>query len=224
MSEAEQQLVLFAFRHPRGRYTTERAGQLSGVPARTLYDWAEAGVLEPDFGNARPKAWSYRDLSFARLLAWLRQQGHDRPDAAARVSALRAVMADAAQEVTEVRSNGSVVLLGEETVDRLTGQQILGGMARFLEVFDLLEPIAELGRKRLWGPDLLTPSHLTVISPWVMGGQPVVRSTRIPTASLHALRKERGLDTARILALYPELDAERIDDAIELEDRLRRAA
>ena len=97
-------------------------------------------------------------------------------------------------------------------------------MAGFLAAFDLLEPIAELGRMRLWRPDLLAPSTLTAISPWVMGGEPVVRATRIPTASLHALRHERGLDTGRIVALYPELDVEQVDDAIALEDRLRRAA
>lgn len=224
LTRDEQQLVLFAFRHPRGRYSAERAGQLSGVPARTLYDWGESNVLVPDYASARPKAWSYRDLAFARLLAWLRQQGHDRPQAAARVAALRDVMADSARQVTEVRSDGSIVLLGEETVDRLTGQQVLNGMASFLRVFNLLEPVAELGRKRLWGPDLLTPSHRTVMSPWVMGGEPVVRSTRIPTASIHALRHERGLETARIVALYPELGTEQVDDAIALEDRLRRAA
>jgi uncharacterized protein (DUF433 family) len=224
LTKDEQQLVLFAFRHPRGRYSAERAGQLSGVPARTLYDWANAYVLVPDFAGSRPKAWSYRDLGFARLLAWLRQQGHDRPKAAARVAELRRVMGDAGQQVTEVRADGSIMLLGEETVDRLTGQQVLDGMARFLAVFDLLEPIAELGRKRLWGPDLLAPTPLTVISPWVMGGEPVVKSTRIPTASLHALRHDRGLDTERIVALYPELDAGEVDDAIALEDRLRRAA
>lgn len=151
-------------------------------------------------------------------------RGHDRPDAASRVAALRDVMSDAALQVTEVRSDGSIVLLGEETVDRLTGQQMLDGMAQFLSAFNLLEPVAELGRKRLWGPDLLTPSHLAVISPWVMGGEPVVRSTRIPTASLHALRHERGLETERIVALYPGLDTAQVDDAIELEDRLRRAA
>lgn len=224
LTKDEEQLILFAFRHPRGRYSAERAGQLSGVPARTLYDWAEAKVLVPDYATVRPKAWSYRDLGFARLLAWLRQQGHDRPDATSRVAALRDVMSDAALQVTAVRSDGSIVLLGEETVDRLTGQQMLDGMAQFLSAFNLLEPVAELGRKRLWGPDLLTPSHLTVISPWVMGGEPVVRSTRIPTASLHALRHERGLETERIVALYPGLDTAQVDDAIELEDRLRRAA
>jgi uncharacterized protein (DUF433 family) len=57
-----------------------------------------------------------------------------------------------------------------------------------------------------------------------MGGEPVVRATRIPTASLHALHSERGLDAERIVALYPELDSEQVDDAIALEDRLRHAA
>lgn len=224
LTKVEQQLVLFSFRHPRGRYSAERAGQLSGVPARTLYDWANATVLVPDFAGSRPKAWSYRDLGFARLLAWLRQQGHDRPEAAERVAGLRRVMADATQQVTEVHSDGSSVLLGEETIDRLTGQQVFDGMASFLAAFELLEPIVEFGRTRLWGPDLLAPTPLTAISPWVMGGEPVVRSTRIPTASLHALRHDRGLDTTRIVDLYPELDASKVDDAIALEDRLRRVA
>jgi len=224
LTTVEQELVLFAFRHPRGWYSAERAGQLSGVPARTLYDWANAGVLVPDYQSTRPKAWSYRDLAFVRLLARLRQQGHERPAAAKRVAAIRGVMADASQQVTEIRSDSSVVLIGEETFDRLTGQQVLDGMASFLTTFDLMAPIAELGSKRLWGPDLLAPSQLTMISPWVMGGEPVVRSTRIPTATLYALRHDRGLDTERIVGLYPELDAERVDDAIDLEDRLRRAA
>jgi uncharacterized protein (DUF433 family) len=223
LTDDEQRLVLFAFRHPRGRYSAERAGQLSGVPARTLYDWADAAVLVPDYPKTRPKAWSYRDLAFARLLAWLRQQGHDRPTASARLTQLRTVMTDATQQISEVRSDGSIVLLGHETVDRLTGQQVFDGMTSLLDVFNLLEPIAELGRKRLWGPDLLAPSTLTVISPWVMGGEPVVRATRIPTASLHALHHDRGLETSRIMALFPELDAEQVEDAIDLEDQLRRA-
>lgn len=224
LTAQEQQLVLSAFRHPRGRYAARRAGQLSGVPERTLYDWAYADVLPPDYSAARPKAWSYRDLAFARVLAWLRQQGHDRPEAAARVAELREIMTDPSRQITEIRSNGSIVLLGEETTDRLTGQQVFDGMAQFLAAFDLLEPVSELGRNRLWGPDLLAPSRLTVISPWVMGGEPVVRSTRIPTASLHALRDDRGLETAKIVALYPELRADQVDDAISLEDRLRRVA
>jgi len=223
LTAEQQHLVLFAFRHPRGRYTTERAGQLSGVPARTLYDWAKEGVLAPDY-RGRPMAWSYRDLAFLRLLAWLRQGHMERRKAAQRVAHIRNVMTDPAQQVSEIRSDGTVVLLGGETIDRLTGQQVFDSMAPFLSVFNLLEPVAELGRRRLWGPDLIQPTEQTSISPWVMGGEPCVRFTRIPTAGLHALRRERGLETDRIVALYPGLDAAHVEDAIKLEERLWRAA
>jgi uncharacterized protein (DUF433 family) len=57
-----------------------------------------------------------------------------------------------------------------------------------------------------------------------MGGEPCVRFTRIPTAGLHALRHERGLETDRIVALDPGLDAAHVEDAIKLEERLWRAA
>jgi uncharacterized protein (DUF433 family) len=223
LSPEEQHLVLFAFRHPRGRYATERAGQLSGVPARTLYDWAKEDVLTPDYPG-RPMAWSYRDLAFVRLLAWLRQGGMERRTAARRVAHIREVMADSSEQIGEIRSDGTIVLLGEETVDRLTGQQVFDSMAPLLSAFNLLEPVAELGRRHLWGPDLLQPTERTAISPWVMGGEPCVRATRIPTADLHALRHERGLGTERIVALYPALDAAQVEDAIRLEERLWQAA
>src|SRR2546427_478992 len=61
-----------AFRVPRGRYSYERASQLSGVPTRTLHHWARTEFMVPDFADLTPKMWSYRDLVFLRLTAWLR--------------------------------------------------------------------------------------------------------------------------------------------------------
>jgi len=223
LTAEQQHLILFAFRRPRGHYTTERAGQLSGIPARTLYDWAKEGVIAPDHPG-RPMAWSYRDLAFVRLLAWLRQGRMERLTAARRVADIRNLMADPARQVSEIRSDGTVVLLGDETIDRLTGQQVFDSMAMLLSTFSLLDSVAELGRQRLWGPDLIQPSELTWILPWAMGGEPCVRFTRIPTVGLHALRHEQGLDTEQIVALYPALDAAQVEDAIALEERLCRAA
>jgi uncharacterized protein (DUF433 family) len=74
------------------------------------------------------------------------------------------------------------------------------------------------------GSSIPLNSYRTSISPWVMGGEPCVRSTRIPTAGLYALRSERGLQTERIVALYPGLDVAHVEDAIKLEERLCRAA
>jgi uncharacterized protein (DUF433 family)/DNA-binding transcriptional MerR regulator len=220
----DRRLVLAALRHPRGRYTAERAGQLSGVPARTLYDWAQDGVLVPDYAGTRPKAWSYRDLAFARLLAWLRQEGMDRPSAAEQINHIRTLLEDPASEIDEVHTDGHVALFDAETTDQVTGAQVFAFMSGLLPTFHLLEPIEELGRRKLWGPDLVEPTHHSAISPWAMGGDPCVRSTRIPTAGLYALRTERGLDSDRIAALYPGLTTEQVDDAIDLETRLRHAA
>lgn len=224
LSREEQHLVLGAFRRPRGWYSAERAGQLSGVPSRTLYEWAKQGVLRPDYARHRPKGWSYRDLAFVRLLAWLRQRDMERSTAAQRVTHIRAVMADSDQQITEVRSDGAVLLLGDETVDRWTGQQVFAALSGFLGAFNLLEPIAELGKRKIWGPDLLAPSEQTAISPWVMGGEPVVRNTRVPTAGLYALHTDRELDVSKIVALFPACTPSQVDDAIDLESRLRRAA
>jgi uncharacterized protein (DUF433 family) len=91
-----------------------------------------------------------------------------------------------------------------------------------LQSFDLTAAVEDFGREsRLWGPDLVTPSAHTVISPWVLGGEPCVERTRIPSASIYALRTERGLDTADVIGLFPGLDKEAADDAYELESRLR---
>ncbi|HXH59107.1 hypothetical protein [Iamia sp.] len=81
----DRALVLRALRYPRGRYSAERAHQLSAVPARTLHDWATAGVLVPDWFAAKPRGWSYRDVVYARLLAWLRSKHMDRTSASERL-------------------------------------------------------------------------------------------------------------------------------------------
>jgi uncharacterized protein (DUF433 family) len=54
-----------------------------------------------------------------------------------------------------------------------------------------------------------------------MAGDPCVTRTRIPTASVHALREERNLRSADIVELYAGLTIEAADDAYLLERRLR---
>lgn len=221
----ERRQLRDALRRPRGRYRTERAAQLSGIPARTLYHWAQHGVLSPDFPG-RPVEWSYRDLVYARLLAWLRTRSMPRDEAAARVGQIRAFMEGYEDTPTELRSDGVGLTFGDEPVDRLTGQAILDNMAGYAASFDLLVPIdlSELRRgRRLWGPNLAHPSTRTAISPAVMAGDPCVRGTRIPTATLYALTTERELTVQDITRLYPGLDPADVEDAIALEHRLRAA-
>jgi uncharacterized protein (DUF433 family) len=218
----ERELVLRALRFPRGRYSAERAAQLSAVPARTLHDWATSHTLTPDWMRARPRGWSYRDIVYVRLLAWLRSKGMERDRASHRVEKVRKLLAGD-QIDPEVRSDGNIFLLGDEEFDRFTGQQAFDGMTPLLDVFTLTEPIEGISRAELWGPSLLRPSTHTYISPWVLHGEPCVTDSRVPTSALYALRVERGLANEQIQALYPQLSASAVGDALELETRLRAA-
>lgn len=222
LSETQRQQLLNAMRHPRGRYSADRASQLSGVPTSTVYDWQRNDVYVPDFGGAKPMAWSYRDLVYLRLLAWLRQLKMPRPMAAERVKDVKEFVASG-HELRMIRATSNSVVFDDETADRKTGTNLLpfDDFTGLLSVFDLLDPVEELGSGPLWGPDLVTPSEHTYISPWVLGGDPCVENTRIPTATILALHEERGLNTAQIVELYPGLGADAAEDAYTLEKRLR---
>lgn len=216
-------LIRRALRYPRGRYSADRASQLSAVPARTLHDWATSQTLVSDWRHASPRGWSYRDIVYARLLAWLRGKGTVRPVAARRVAVVRQLLAEAEVDPL-VRSDGTIFLIGGEHVDRLTGQQAFDGLADLLDVFHLTEPVEGVSDVELWGPSLIRPSAHTYISPWVLRGEPCVNDSRVPSAALYTLSVERGLDPPRIAALYPGLSTDAVEDALKLENQLRRAA
>lgn len=165
-------------------------------------------------------AWSYRDLIFVRVLAWLRNDVKTpRPVAAARVRALKQHIS-AGKLVTTLNADRETL-----AVDGDVGAPLEGPGRLFTDMllsFDLTTAVQDFGRSaRLWGPNLVTPSTSTYISPCVLGGDPCVERTRIPCASIYSLRTERGLDTTEIVNLYPGLDESAADDAYELELRLR---
>lgn len=222
LTESERALVLRALRHPRGRYRAERASQLSGIPARTLHDWATSGSLVPDWMAARPRGWSYRDVIFARLLGWLRSKHMERTEAAERLAHVRGWLTSSKLDPA-VRSDGSIFLIGDDHIDQFTGQQVFDGVAELLDVFELTEPIEGVSTGDLWGPSLVHPSAHTFISPWVVGGEPCIIDTRVPSTSLYALHTDRGLGSEGIRQLYPFLSGEAIDDALQLEKKLRAA-
>jgi hypothetical protein len=159
---------------------------------------------------------------YARLLGWLRGKHMERSIASARVGHLRELLATSDIDPA-VHSDGTIFLIGGEDTDRFSGQQAFDGLAELLDVFVLTEAINGVSDGDLWGPSLIHPSTHTFISPWVVGGEPCVIDSRVPSATLHALHVERGLDAKAIHRLYTFLSVEAIDDAVELETRLRAA-
>ncbi|HZL05239.1 MAG TPA: DUF433 domain-containing protein [Coriobacteriia bacterium] len=220
MGAEGREVLRHALRFPRGRYEARRAAQLSGIPERTVYDWAQEGILVSDFYRADPMRWSYRDLVYLRLLARFRAHGMPRDKAAERVRLVRGLASNDGR-LDEVRITDRGLLLPGETHDRLTGEAVLGDLAELTTRFDLLAPIAGVDTEHLWGPNLVKPSDHTFISPAVLGGEPCLDGTRIPTASVHALVEGRGMSNAQVVVLYPQLTEEGVEDAVDIERRMR---
>ena len=229
LSDEEQRVIAYSLRHARGRYGSERASQLSGVPQRTIYDWRSEKVFVADYPTAKPATWSYRDLVLLRLLAWLRQGGMQRPMAAEKVASVRDQLS-AGLEIRHIHATRTdIVLSGDPEAAFADDKDNFLPFSNFydlLATFDLHEPIEELrstSRNDVWAPDLVAPSQHSRISPWVLAGDPCVVNSRIPTAAIFALRTERGLPTASVVELYPGLSTSAVEDVTNLERRLRSA-
>lgn len=223
----ERALLRDTLRVPRGSYRAERAAQLSGVPTRTVYHWAQTGTLVPDY-HASPKAWSYRDLVYLRLTAWLRTTKVPLANVVELLSEWREVFSRPDDpDSTLVSTDGVGVALGEGfEIDTLTGQTVSSTMVNTVATFDLLAPLEAdgLGQTQLWGPNLVRPSEHTSISPWVLRGEPVIRGSRLSSGAIYALRTQRRLEPGDIVELYPGLTSRSVEDAVALETRLRTAA
>jgi uncharacterized protein (DUF433 family)/DNA-binding transcriptional MerR regulator len=220
----EREQLTQALCSTRGRYPAERASQLSGVPRTTVYYWAREALLVPDHYSMRPHYWSYRDLVLLRMFAWLRGRDMSPGKASARIAQVRREL-DLAQFPPHghVRSDGNIFLVGDSHIDAITGEQLFQSLVPLVLAFDLLMPVMEGNRRaqRLTGPNLIRPSAHTAISPWVMGGEPCIRESRIPSASIFALTEDRRLEPADIIRLYPSLTTADVIDAVHFERSLR---
>jgi uncharacterized protein (DUF433 family)/DNA-binding transcriptional MerR regulator len=223
LSAEESEVVLESLARPVGRYDSDRASQLSGIPRRTVNYWFQHELLVPDDPTAR--RWSYRDLVFLRVFAWLRTKRMPPDAAAARVRQLKRALLDE-EGITRVRSQGHVLLLGDESIDRMSGEMVFSQVAPFFSHLNLvaLAGGADLQPGRLQGPDLLRPRPRITIRPSVLSGEPCIRGTRISTSAIYALSQERELEPLQIVRLYPGTTRADISQAIELEESLGRAA
>ena len=148
----------------------------------------------------------------------------DRSEASARTLEYRRLIESGVVDTTVVHSDGHGMILGGEDIDRVTGESVWELAVTLMEQHDLMDPIKGESGGPIWQPNLRRPSDRTVVLPWVMGGEPCVKRTRVPTASIWALREHRALRPADIVRLYPGLTTEDVEDATELERRLRAAA
>ncbi len=214
----------------RGAYPAPRAAALSGVPQSTVHWWARHEILVPSISAARVKLWSYSDLIGPRIIYWLRQTKAAPDGAAVPRTAMPAVRRALAQiseldlqlwseetgPAVKVDRDGNVIVLAEPDPEVAHRQRALPvGEEELLPI----APFHTLEGTR--GPDLHTPRPRLRIVPGKLGGSPHVAHTRLESQALGALASS-GLSEVKIYRLYPQVDRQAIDDALDLERQLVR--
>ena len=212
----------------QGFYSTAQVSRLAGVPLRTLYDWKARGIIVPsvrvmDKDLLVIDGYSYADLTIIRILRALRE---DRINLTSAGIALRHLL-ERLGPPSHGWANAHVYLVGnriyaekedqwDTTAATQFGQKVETRM--FGDLFKDLKEGEEEG-------SILVPADLRAfvdIDPDVMGGQPVVRGTRVPTSIL-AMLKAQGKSVLELARLYYPIPKKAIERAVEYEEYLDKA-
>lgn len=211
----------------QGFYSIAQVSRLARIPRRTLYHWREQGVIEPavviqnQHGQVEDVGFSYAQLTILKILRALRD---DRIDLKAMSTALQH-LATRLGPPSKGWADAHVYIVGDRiyadkpdeweiTAATQMGQKL--DPRYFDDLFDELRTWDEPGA-------ILIPDDYrkyVQIDPEVMGGQPVLRNTRIPTSVLASL-KEKGRSIAQIARLY-QLPRKIIGKALDYEAFLSR--
>ncbi len=214
----------------QGFYSTSQVSRLARVPLSTLYSWKTRGIISPSVevvdkdGYVVEEGYSYADLTIIRIMRALRE---DRLDLTSVGIALRH-MYERLGPPSEGWSDANVYLVGNKifaersdewqtTSATSFGQKVATRM--FGDLFPLLREQEEEG-------SILVPrdyAKYVEIDPRVMGGQPVVRDTRIPT-SLFPVLLAKGKSVDDLIRLYHPISRETIEKTVEFEKYLDSAA
>ncbi len=214
----------------QGFYSTPQVSRLARVPVSTLYSWKKRGVIAPSVevvdkdGYVVDEGYSYADLTIIKIMRALRE---DRLDLTSVGIALRH-MYERLGPPNEGWSDASVFIVGRKIFAERSdewrttsatgfGQKV--DTRLFGELFPTLREQEEEG-------SILVPRDYTAyveIDPRVMGGQPVVRNTRIPT-SMFPILLAKGKSIEDLTRLYHPLSRSIIEKIVEFEKYLDSAA
>ena len=206
----------------QGFYSLSQVSRLARVPVSTLYDWKRRGIIGPSVqlfssGLAADEGYSYADLAIIKLMRGVRNKQLS-------LRSLAGVLRHLFDRLGPFNSprwqTAHIYILGgsvyaqkpdewDTTVATAYGQKL---MLRFPELFEEEATI-------------LVPKifeEYVEINPNVMGGQPVIRNTRLPTATLAAMHQQ-GASYTELASLYAPLPRRTIQKAIEYEYSLDQA-
>lgn len=210
----------------QGLYSTAQVSRLARIPVSTLYEWRRRSIIRPSLeliegGSVADEGYSYSDLTLVRIIKALRDKHLDFDSAA---TALRH-MYERLGPPDSGWVNERVYVLGNRIyVDRpdpyaVTDATQLGQKVMETLFGNLFEELREMDKEA----SIIVPPQFrkyVQVKPEVMGGEPVIRDTRIPTATIVALLANH--DIAELKKLYRRIPPEKIDKAIEYEQYLDR--
>ena len=213
-----------------GFYSTPQVARLARVPVSTLYSWRKRAIIAPSVelvdenGETVEEGYSYADLTIVRIIRALRE---DRLDLTSVSVALRH-MYERLGPPSEGWSDANVYIVGnkifaEKSDDWQTTSATGFGQRVDTRVFGDLFPLL---REQEEEGSILVPRDYTAyveIDPSVMGGQPVVRNTRVPT-SLFPTLLAKGKSIDDLSRLYYPISRETIEKTVEFEKFLDSAA
>ncbi len=208
----------------QGFYSTSQVSRIARIPDSTLRYWKTKKIFEPSLlvienGDVVDYGYSYADLTILRLLRAIRD---DRLNLKSVGIALRHLY-DRFGPVKNGWSDKHVYILGQQvyadwqddwevTTATKYGQRIETRL--FGDLFDILREAEE-------GGSILVPRDFAPyveIDPKIMGGEPGVRGTRIPTHALF-LKFLAGKSQAQLARLY-QLAETIIEKVVEYEQFL----
>ncbi len=210
-----------------GLYSTTQVARLARVPVATLRDWKRRGIVAPTVvvtqaGTQIDEGYSYADLTIIRLLRALRD---DQVDLTSAGVALRHLF-ERLGPPSRGWAKAKVFFVGRRiyaeahdewgtTAAKQFGQLVDERL--FGDLFDELRGLEEDG-------SILVPAdwrHEITINPAIMGGEPVVRGTRVPTSAIFMLSRA-GRTLKEIATSYPMLAVRQLKAAIAYEGYLER--
>lgn len=207
----------------QGFYTTAHVSRLTGIPMSTLYDWRERGIVRPSLQvmegeKIAAEGYSYADLTLIRIFKALRDKKLSFDSVG---SVLRHLYARLGPPTKGWAKEHVFVVDGHIFVDRPdpwevtadAGQKVAEVM--FGDLFDELRDLEE-------GASLIVPTQFRKdiqIDPNIMGGEPVIRGTRLPTSTV-ATMLDRYKSIEKLAALYKPISREKLERAIEYERHL----
>lgn len=205
-----------------GAFTEEQTASLADVKRGQLREWDRRGLLSPSYGVKEAhipygRLYSFRDLVSARVLGQLRKH---RVSFAHLVEVHRklSALSDAPWSATTLYVCGREVVVGEPGTRRrhklLSGQRVLDIPLR-VAIAGVREEIAKLNER--------SPDERGKVGRerFVAQGQPVIKGTRIPVASIQSFAAA-GYNQSAILKEYPGLTAEDVVAALKF-DRVAAA-